>query len=57
MFLFIGGEHRAFNDFSVFGENSEYGTFRFKYDDYRFDQLRELMYHNVSSHIEVNTCM
>ncbi|CAK8682180.1 unnamed protein product [Clavelina lepadiformis] len=41
-----------FNDFPVLNEGSAYSTFTFQYDKLDFDRLRELMYFNVTSHIE-----
>ena len=53
-FMLSESQHQPFNKFHVFGKDSEYSTFQFGYDSYKFDQLRELMYHNVTIHIEVN---
>ncbi|CAK8685039.1 unnamed protein product [Clavelina lepadiformis] len=46
------GENKKFNDFPVHDKGTNYGTLNFQYENYHFDQLRELMYYNVSSHIE-----
>ena len=54
LLLFTADQNRPFNNFEVFGEKSHYSTFRFHYENYHFDQLRELMYYNVSSHIEAS---
>uniref|UniRef100_F6TAH6 Phospholipase A2 n=1 Tax=Ciona intestinalis TaxID=7719 RepID=F6TAH6_CIOIN len=45
-------DDKPFNDFPVFDEGNSYKTHYFSYTDYHFDQLRELMYHNVMSNIE-----
>ncbi|CAK8695640.1 unnamed protein product [Clavelina lepadiformis] len=44
-------EGKKFNDFPVHSEGSNYSTFNLNYNRYNFDQLRELMYYNVSSHV------
>ncbi|XP_076809592.1 cytosolic phospholipase A2-like [Clavelina lepadiformis] len=41
-----------FNDFPVFVDGSPYSTFNFQYSGLEFDRLRELMYYNVTSHID-----
>ncbi|CAK8684780.1 unnamed protein product [Clavelina lepadiformis] len=41
-----------FNDFPVLSDGSAYSTFKFQYNKLDFDRLRELMYHNVTSHKE-----
>ena len=51
--LIAGQKRKKFNDFTVFGKDTTYDTFSFQYEKYHFDQLKELMYHNVSTHIEV----
>jgi len=43
----------SFNDFPVFDPGNAYSTFKFHYSSEEFDRLRDLMYYNVSSHIQV----
>nr|CAB3264923.1 cytosolic phospholipase A2-like [Phallusia mammillata] len=43
---------RPFNDFPVFSKDGNYSTYKFNNTGLQFDQLHQLMYHNVTSHIE-----
>ena len=54
IFDFSGDEEKPFNDFTVYGKDTNYSTFAFQYSHYHFDQLRELMYYNVTQHIDVS---
>nr|XP_002125337.3 cytosolic phospholipase A2 [Ciona intestinalis] len=45
-------DSRWFNDFPVFGEGTSFKTINFSNTPYQFDQLRELMYYNVSKNID-----
>ncbi|XP_076809591.1 cytosolic phospholipase A2-like [Clavelina lepadiformis] len=45
-------DDKKFNDFPVFVDGSPYSTFNFQYSGLEFDRLRELMYYNVTSHID-----
>jgi len=44
---------RSFNDFPVYDPGNRYSTFKFVYTEEEFDRLRDLMYYNVTSHIDV----
>jgi len=51
---YLDKDGRAFNDFKVFDEGNKFSSTFFQYHEYHFDQLKELMYYNVISHIEVS---
>ena len=51
---FSVNDSRPFNEFEMYDEGTNFGTFHLEYHKYNFDQLKELMYFNVTSHIEVS---
>nr|CAB3264922.1 cytosolic phospholipase A2 [Phallusia mammillata] len=47
---------RPFNDFPVYSSGTNFGTIQFEYSELHFQQLHELMYHNVTSCMPVSQC-